>query len=140
MTTSIFKAQISTTPHFQKIPLIFSLCNFHYKSEGIPSLICFWWLMTSVLQVLVHVHFPRSKKTAHAKDQVYFGSAALFSKSEVLLTSSTIQARVLHSIAHWPVTIIMLSLHLNLCGQFSKIPFEFMGIPKSIAFSLAFQH
>ena len=32
----------------------------------------------------------------------------------------------------------MLSLHLNLCGQVSKIPFEFMGIPKSIAFSLEF--
>ena len=32
---------------FKKIVQIFSLCNFHYIREGIPSLMRFWLLMTS---------------------------------------------------------------------------------------------
>ena len=44
--------------HFQKIVQISGLCYFHYVGEGIPSLMPFWLLMPSVLQI-----FARPKKT-----------------------------------------------------------------------------
>ena len=37
---------VFTHAYFQKIAQISRLCDFHYISEGIPSLICFWLLMT----------------------------------------------------------------------------------------------
>ena len=43
---AVFSGAVFTCAHFQKIVQISSLCNFHYISEGIPSLMRFWLLMT----------------------------------------------------------------------------------------------
>ena len=36
-----FSGVVFTLAHFQKIAQIYSLCDFHYISEGIPSLVRF---------------------------------------------------------------------------------------------------
>ena len=41
-----FSGAVFTCAHFQKLAQISSLCDFHYISEGIPSLVRFWLLMT----------------------------------------------------------------------------------------------
>ena len=41
-----FSGAVFTHAYFQKIAQIYSLCNFHHISEGIPSLMHFWLLMT----------------------------------------------------------------------------------------------
>ena len=41
-----FGGAVFTCGHFQKIAQISSLCDFHYISEGIPSLMRFGLLMT----------------------------------------------------------------------------------------------
>ena len=41
-----FSDEVFTRAHFQKIAQISSLCDFHYISERIPSLMHFWLLMT----------------------------------------------------------------------------------------------
>ena len=41
-----FSGAVFTSAHFQKITQISSLCDFHYISEGIPSLMRFGLLMT----------------------------------------------------------------------------------------------
>ena len=46
-----FSGAVFTRVHFQKIAQISSLCDFHYISEGIPSLMRFWLLMTYVLRI-----------------------------------------------------------------------------------------
>ena len=45
-----------------KIAQISSLCNFHYKSEEIPSLMWFCLLVTSVLPIWLLQIFARPKK------------------------------------------------------------------------------
>ena len=44
------------------IAQISSLCEFHYISEGIRSLMRFWLLMTSVLRIWFMQIFTRPKK------------------------------------------------------------------------------
>ena len=41
-----FSGAVFSYAYFQKIHQISSLCDFDYINEGIPSLICFWLLMT----------------------------------------------------------------------------------------------
>ena len=57
-----FGGAFFTRAHFQKIAQISSLCDFHYISEGIPSLMHFWLLMTYVLRIWFMQIFVRSKK------------------------------------------------------------------------------
>ena len=74
-----FSGAVFTHAYFQKIAKISSLCDFHYISEGIPSLLRFGLLMTYVLRIWVMWIFARPKKThklrtgcqnAQAKDRV----------------------------------------------------------------------
>ena len=58
-----FSGAVFTRADFQKIAQISSLCDFHYISEGIPSLMRFWLLMTSVLRIWFLRIFARPKKT-----------------------------------------------------------------------------
>ena len=53
---------VVTPGHFQKIDQISSLCNFHYISEGIPSVMRFCLLLTSVMQIWFMRNFARPKK------------------------------------------------------------------------------
>ncbi len=46
LTPADLSGVVFTCAHFQKIAQISSLCDFHYISEGIPSLMRFWLLMT----------------------------------------------------------------------------------------------
>ena len=41
-----FSGAVFTCAHFQKVAQISSLYDFQYITEEIPSLICFWLLMT----------------------------------------------------------------------------------------------
>jgi hypothetical protein len=43
-----FSGVVFAHAHFQNIALIYSLCDFPYTSEGIPSLLLFWLLMSAV--------------------------------------------------------------------------------------------
>ena len=54
-----FSGAVFTCAHFQKVAQISSLCDFHYITEGIPSLMRFWlkvlriWFMRFLLQELL---------------------------------------------------------------------------------------
>ena len=51
ITLQISVVRFSLLCIFKKIAKISSWSNFRYISEGIPSLMCFWLLMTSVLRI-----------------------------------------------------------------------------------------
>ena len=57
-----FSGAVFTCAHFQKVAQISSLCDFHYITEGIPSLMRFWLLMTLVLWIWFMQIFARPKK------------------------------------------------------------------------------
>ena len=57
-----FSGVVYTCVHFQKIAQISSLCDFHYISEVIPSLMSFWLLMTLVLRIWFMRIFAGPKK------------------------------------------------------------------------------
>ena len=57
-----FSGAYFTRADFQKIAQISSLCDFHYISEEIPSLMRFWFLWI----------FERPKKNAPTKNRVNF--------------------------------------------------------------------
>ena len=50
------------TAHFQKIAQIAILCDFHYISKGISSLMHFWLQTTSVLRIWFLLIFARPTK------------------------------------------------------------------------------
>ena len=56
--------------HFQKLAQISSLCDFHYISEGIPSPLRFWLLLTkSAADTIEHIlksdHVPLERVSFH---------------------------------------------------------------------------
>ena len=61
-TPANFNGVVFTCTLFQKIAHISNLCDFHYISEGIPSLMHFWLLMTKVLWIWFMQIFARPKK------------------------------------------------------------------------------
>ena len=71
-----FSGAAFTCAHFQNIAKISSLCEFDYISEGIPSLMRFWLVMTQVLRIWFIRNFARYKKmdkprTRCTQDQLY---------------------------------------------------------------------
>ena len=60
-----FSAVVLTCVHFQKIAQTYSLCNFWYISEGIPSLMCFWLVNDLGVPDLVHADFCQTQKKKH---------------------------------------------------------------------------
>ena len=58
----LLRISVITWAHFQKRAQISSLCDFHYISERIPSLMSFWSLMTLVLRIWFMQIFARPKK------------------------------------------------------------------------------
>ena len=63
LATAGFNGAVFTCANFQKIAHISGLCSFHKVSEGIPSIMPFWLLMPSVLQIWLLQIFTRPKKT-----------------------------------------------------------------------------
>ena len=57
LTPADFSGAVFACAHFQKIAQISSLCDFHYISEGISSLMHFWLLMTLSAANLVDADF-----------------------------------------------------------------------------------
>jgi hypothetical protein len=55
--------QFQTYAHFQEIAQIYRICDFDYISEGIPSLMRFWSLMTKALPIWFMRIFGRPKKS-----------------------------------------------------------------------------
>ena len=66
-----------TCAHFQKIAKISSLCDFDYISEGIPSLMRFWLVMTQVLRIWFIRTFARHKKKHKPRTRCTFTSLEL---------------------------------------------------------------
>ena len=59
--------QFQTCAHFREIAQTYSLCDFDYISEGIPSLMRFWLLMTKVLPIWFMHIFGRPKKSQESR-------------------------------------------------------------------------
>ena len=57
-----FRGAVFTGVHFQEIAQMSSLCDFHYISEGIPSFMRFWLLITAALRIWFVQTFARPKK------------------------------------------------------------------------------
>jgi hypothetical protein len=84
LTPADFIGAVFTHVHFQKIAQISSLCNFHYISEWIPSLMHFLLLMTQVLWIwLIRIFVRPKKRMSQGQGRVYTDCMRIFLRAQI---------------------------------------------------------